>query len=384
MTNLILFALLAFPAGSYAGDEKTVVFSGVQYPLEITLAPGEQPGGVLYESALCEAVRAAYDTVLMQGEMPDPGIRLEIWVKSRSIFKAYDKYKTAAFRRFPNGRFWAKFSVPATRQPLKLVIMDDGAAGGQLFKIYELEAVSGATQKLEDSAEEPGPGPADVQNDASFSIEEAVPFTLVRREAWKAAPPKEPYARHVPKAFTLHHTAGYLPKNYAESVAEIQFVQDYHQNAKGWNDIGYHFLIDPLGNIFEGRPMYAVGAHVLNRNTDNIGISMMGNYHPPASNKPAKETLASFGKVGAYIRDNYSVGVSSFHAHREIGSTDCPGDLLFAKMPALKAMLFPPVPPALSGAEGAARNMDFIPALVEFRPETALSEPLRQLINTVK
>ncbi|OGS55880.1 MAG: hypothetical protein A3J79_02905 [Elusimicrobia bacterium RIFOXYB2_FULL_62_6] len=369
MTRLLLLALFFFPAGSYAGDEKTVVFSGVQYPLEIAVSPGGPAGVPLYESAVSESVRTAYDTVIMQGEMPDPGVRPEIWVKSKSLFKAFDKYRPAGFKRFPNGRFWAKFDVAATRQPLKLVILDDGIAGAHLFKIYELEAVSGSSQKLEDSAEEQGPSPASAEDDAPFSIEEALPFTLVRREAWKAAPPKEPYARHAPKAFTLHHTAGYLPKTYAESVAEIQFVQDYHQNAKGWNDIGYHFLIDPLGNIFEGRPLYAVGAHVLNRNTDNIGVSVMGNYHPPASNKPAAETLGSFGKVGTYLSGNYSIAVSSFHAHREIGSTDCPGDLLYAKMPALKELIYARPVPAAAGpvAPEAAAAPAAAPSLRQLR-----------------
>lgn len=369
--KLIVFtACLCCGALLYAADQDTVVFPGTAYPLQINLSPGEKTGDVIYESPLSAAMRASYDTVLMQGELPDPGVKLEIWVKSRSFFKAYDQYKESAFKRFPNGRFWARFSVSPTKQPLKLIIRSDGVKGGQLMTVYELDASGEAALKeAQDAAEEPSsPGPA-VQNDAPFNIEQAIPFTLVRREAWKAAPPKEPYIRHTPRAFTLHHTAGRAPKTYEEAVSEVQFIQDYHQNAKGWIDIGYHFLVDPLGNIYEGRPMYAVGAHVLNRNTDNIGISIMGNHHPPTSDQPTAKTIDSFVQVGKYLKDNYSIAVSSFHAHREIGSTDCPGDILYAKMPYLKELIFVPAPaPQVDGPE-------FYP----LKPETVPAPAFRQL-----
>ncbi|MBU2575178.1 MAG: N-acetylmuramoyl-L-alanine amidase, partial [Elusimicrobia bacterium] len=270
MTGLKFIALVSclwLNTHSYGAEENSVVFTGSQYPLEITLSPGENTGDVIYESALSEPRRASYDTVLMQGEMPDPGIKLEIWIKSKSLFKAYDKYRQNAFKRFPNGRFWARFAVAATEQPLKLVITADGVKAGHTFTIYELEALSEASLKEPVSPAAPS---VNWQDDPTFSIAQDVPFALVRRDAWKAAPATMPYIRHSPRRFTLHHTAGHYPENYEEAVSEIRFIQDYHQNGRGWIDIGYHFLIDPLGNIFEGRPMYAVGAHVLNGNTGNI------------------------------------------------------------------------------------------------------------------
>lgn len=379
--KLIVFsACLCCGALLHAADQDAVIFPGAAYPLRISLSPGEKTGDIIYQSPLSAAMRAGYDTVLMQGEMPDPGVKLEIWVKSRSLFKAYDQYKEPAFKRFPDGRFWARFPVSPTKQPLRLVIRSDGAKAGQLMTVYELEtAGSAALKEAQDAAEEPAPPAPAAQDEAPFSIEEAIPFTLVRREAWQAAPPKEPYIRHVPRAFTLHHTAGRAPKTLEEAVSEIQFIQDYHQNAKGWIDIGYHFLVDPLGNIYEGRPMYAVGAHVLYRNTDNIGISMMGNYHPPASDQPSQKALDSFAQAGKYLKDNYSIAVSSFHSHREIGSTDCPGDILHARMPVLKEIIYAPAPPQ-AGTEGAARpGSEFL--LWTPEPGTSAPRALRQLLE---
>lgn len=374
--KLVAFsACLACGPRPHAAGQDAVVFPGTAYPLRITLSPGEKTGDIIYQSPLSAAMRADYDTVLLQGEMPDPGVKPEIWVKSsRSLFKAYDQYKESAFKRFPNGRFWARFPVSPTKQPLKLIIRSDGAKGGQLLTVYELEAGGAAVLKeAQDAAEEPSAAGPAARDDAPFNIEEAIPFTLVRRETWKAAPPKEPYIRHLPRAFTLHHTAGRAPKTRDEAIAEAQFIQDYHQNAKGWIDIGYHFLADPLGNIYEGRPMYAVGAHVLNRNTGNIGISVMGNHHPPASDQPSQRTIDSFVQAGRYLKDNFSIAVSSFHAHREIGATDCPGDILYAKMPLLKEMIYAGAP--------AARPESF-----EFRlsaPETGPAAPraLRRLLE---
>ena len=104
-------------------------------------------------------------------------------------------------------------------------------------------------------------------------------------------------------------------------------------------------LIDPLGNIFEGRPVDAIGAHVKNENTGNIGISLMGYYHPPVSDTPTVKTFESFIAVGKYIKDNYSIRISSFYAHRELRATDCPGDIIYENMPNLKKAIFEITPP---------------------------------------
>ncbi|MCX7648893.1 MAG: peptidoglycan recognition protein family protein, partial [Elusimicrobiales bacterium] len=125
---------------------------------------------------------------------------------------------------------------------------------------------------------------------------------------------------------TIHHTAGNYVTTYEDSLIEIQLIQEYHQQGRGWIDIGYHFLIDPLGNIFEGRPILAVGAHVSKNNIDNIGISIMGNYHHPVNNEITDASLSSLINLVKYIKDKYNIKKNFFYSHRELTPTDCPGD----------------------------------------------------------
>jgi hypothetical protein len=230
---------------------------------------------------------------------------------------------------FKNGRFWAKFGLGrATMLPFRLIAADESGTVSGAFIVYAVEAFIDAVPK------EPGAA-------AELQAPAPIPFPLVTRAQWNANPPNAAYTPHKPALFTIHHTAGRFTRTLEESKAEVLFDQDYHQNKKGWIDIGYHFLIDPLGNIFEGRPVTATGAHVEGRNAGNIGISVMGYYHPPISDQPTEAELAAFVKIGVYLRDKYGVRPEAFYAHRELNPTACPGNLLYARQQELKDLIFP-------------------------------------------
>ncbi len=66
----------------------------------------------------------------------------------------------------------------------------------------------------------------------------------------------------------------------------------------------------------------------------------MGYYHPPISDTPTVKTFESFIAVSKYLKDTYSIKISSVYAHRELGATDCPGDLIYEKFPSLKKAIF--------------------------------------------
>ncbi|MCX5786142.1 MAG: peptidoglycan recognition family protein [Elusimicrobia bacterium] len=333
--------MFSFPLAALAGEgENTIEFKNSVYPITINFSANDKTGTPIFESKLSEPPSCDYDTVLVQGEMPDPDLLLEISIQSKTQPAGFDKFRQLVLRRFPNGRFWAKYQAgQLTRQPVKLSVTNLGSKSSGTLIIYSVELAKEALLK-----EETLVSTAPYTPDASLYLPDNAPFKITRRADWKAAAPKEPYTPHSPVIFTIHHTAGHYPKNYSEAVAEIQFIQDYHQNAKGWIDIGYHFLISPQGDIFEGRPIGVVGAHVLYRNPGNVGVSIMGNYHPPASTPVTPEIVSSFVTLGRYMKDTYAVSVSSFYAHREIGQTDCPGDGLYARMPEFKGLIFAPQP----------------------------------------
>lgn len=365
---LKLLAALLFSAVSAfaAGDEKDLAFPGLPYPITFAVNAAHKTGGVSYETRYSAEAEKDYDTVLLQGVMPDPNIRLEVAAKPKAFFLSGERYEQTGFRRYPNGRFWASYRAAApTRQPVRLSVVDLGLTKlGRDLVIYSTELL-----RRGDLKEAVETSSAAYVPPAELSVPDGAPFKLVRRAAWSAKPPKEPFSPHKPYYFTIHHTQGNYPRSYDEAVAEVQFIQDYHQNAKGWNDIGYHFLIDPAGDIFEGRPIGVVGAHVLNRNSGNVGISILGNYHPPSQDQFSPAAQSSFVSVARYVKDTYSVSVSSFYAHREIGKTDCPGDNLYAKKQLLSDLVFTPamqsVPVTPAGAEVTPAQAEAVRALYD-------------------
>lgn len=338
-----LIALLFFPvfASAQSGGEKDLAFSGFYYPITVEIKAGKETGEICYESDFSAAPEKEYQVVLLQGVMPAT-VSLDIIAKSRSFFTADVRLEQTGFRRYPNGRFWARYKAPApTSRPVKFTVTDLGLKSNSTLTLYATELLTEAELSGEALKEDEVPvSTAAYIPEADLFVPQSAPFTLVRRAAWQAKPPKEPYTRHAPYYFTLHHTQAHYPKTYDEAVLEMQFIQDFHQNGRGWNDIGYHFLIDPAGNIFEGRPINVMGAHVLSRNTGNVGISILGNYHPPSKDVFTPATQDSFVAVGQYVKDTYSVHISSFYAHREIGNTDCPGDNLYAKKNLLRDLIF--------------------------------------------
>ncbi len=345
--KIILPAILLSLSLSFnimADGDDSLTFKGKSAPIKINLTTNDKIGLIVFESDYSDAPTEPYDTILVQGEMPDANLKIEIWVKGKFLFfNKDDRYNSIKFKRFPNGRFWAKFKIKEPSQnPIKIALINMGVKTTNTVIIYDMEVSGKKILKTETYREEK---PMEIVEGEIQGLPLDIPFNLINRKNWQAQNPTEPYVKHIPKRFTIHHTAARYPQTIEDSFKEILFIQDYHQNAKEWIDIGYHLLIDPLGNIFEGRPVDAIGAHVKNENTGNIGISLMGYYHPPVSDTPTVKTFESFIAVGKYIKDNYSIRISSFYAHRELGATDCPGDIIYENMPNLKKAIFEITPP---------------------------------------
>ena len=166
-----------------------------------------------------------------------------------------------------------------------------------------------------------------------------------RRKEWGAQPFRGtpiPLNRPSYDYMTLHHTAGFAATTLAEGLQQVRAIQDFHQNGRGWSDIGYQFLMDQEGRLYQGRPFLnesapfdqgprlVQGAHAGGANTGNIGISLMGCYHPPegarcrdAMTLPAIDSLVvTFG----FMSERYDVSPEDMRGHRDFGSTSCPGD----------------------------------------------------------
>lgn len=317
--ELLAALLLAAPAA--AGDlGSEVTFSsrrGANF--SVYASSGRR---VVYDSGESDPPDGEWDTVLIQGTMPDPSIRF-VAARSESALKWVD----LTVKRFPNGRFWARATFPKGSGPLRLRAVADGAKIDHEVTLYGAEAFVDAPD-VSSAPQVPSRGPMDPS---------AVPPPVHSRAEWKALPPVNPYSPDpLPWRITLHHTDGRYTASLDESLEEARFIQDFHQNGRKWSDIAYHYLVDPLGNIIEGRPLQMLGAHTLNNNEGNVGIVLLGTYHPPKNERTTPAQLAAVAALGRFLVKRFGIDPEALKGHRDYKATDCPGDLAYPKLPELR------------------------------------------------
>jgi hypothetical protein len=155
---------------------------------------------------------------------------------------------------------------------------------------------------------------------------------IITREEWGAQPPTHGYTSHPYfTKLTLHHAAGFSASNIEEGKIQMRAIQDFHQIVRGWSDIGYHFVVDRAGNIYQGRPETVIGAHVLSHNTGNIGVCVLGCYHPPelyCNDQLTQASRDSLVKLYAWISETYDYNPYVLLGHRDYPDnyTSCPGN----------------------------------------------------------
>jgi len=155
--------------------------------------------------------------------------------------------------------------------------------------------------------------------------------------------------------FVIHHTAENLQTERGRSAKEImRAIYRYHTITKGWGDIGYNFVIDRFGNVYEGRAGYEknkripVGAHATFRNVGTVGISLMGNFETEEPTKAQINVLALLiSDLGRQLNVD-PLGNSVFHGkkmpniitHAQVAAhghgTACAGRNMHSKMPQLR------------------------------------------------
>jgi hypothetical protein len=200
---------------------------------------------------------------------------------------------------------------------------------------------------------------ADARSSRRLSI--AGTPSIVSRVAWgadeeirRAKPRYAPAVRFA----VIHHTAGSNSYSRAQSAAIVRGIEAYHVKANGWDDIGYNFLVDRYGRIFEGRyggvDRPVIGAHAEGFNTGSVGISLIGTYST-AQITPAQRTalvkllawrldVAHVDPLATIVwrssgnpkfRAGKAVTLHTISGHRDTGFTDCPGNALYGLLPSI-------------------------------------------------
>ena len=129
------------------------------------------------------------------------------------------------------------------------------------------------------------------------------------------------------QSLVIHHSAFYK----ADGLATLLEVQRLHRNDRGWADIGYHFLVDKIGTIFEGRDLAARGVHTQGYNTGSAGVCLLGDFRTAA---PTGAQWAAAAALSAWLVERLALTHLAGHSQFNQG-TACPGTTLLEKLPDL-------------------------------------------------
>ena len=186
---------------------------------------------------------------------------------------------------------------------------------------------------------------------------------VVTRAQWGA---DEGMRRPTPPSFApvtrmvVHHTV--TPNDDPDPASTMRAMYAYHVRANGWDDLGYNFVIDAAGRVYEGRwaRAYAAGevptgesldgqgvqgAHAEDDNAGSVGVALMGTF---ADRRPPPAAVDALQRVLAWKADGNGIDtlgstmwaggrvLPTIVGHRDVGATSCPGDQLWSQLPAIR------------------------------------------------
>lgn len=164
---------------------------------------------------------------------------------------------------------------------------------------------------------------------------------------WGARPPNGTITveNHKPTYIVVHHTAGGNSTDYSLAHAfEIsRGIQNFHMDGRGWIDSGQQLTNSRGGHVTEGRhrsveildggTRHVQGANVANNNSQVIGIENEGLY---TSVNVTQALWNSLVQLVAYIAQRYGISPSMIRGHRDFNATECPGTVLYGRLPELR------------------------------------------------
>jgi uncharacterized protein YgiM (DUF1202 family) len=173
---------------------------------------------------------------------------------------------------------------------------------------------------------------------------------IISRSAWGANegyrydaggeiwPPEYAPVEHV----IIHHTE---TSNFQDPLIAIRSIYYYHAVTRGWGDIGYNYLVDYTGNVYEGRVggENVVGGHAYQYAEGSSGIGTIGNF---SFQDATTEAQTGIVWITSYVaQDLNPLAAKDFKqvpnlpticGHRDVNLSSCPGDYLYADLPTIR------------------------------------------------
>jgi hypothetical protein len=218
-----------------------------------------------------------------------------------------------------------------------------------------------------------------------WGADESLRFDSSGKEIW-------PPAFYPVQKLIVHHTA--TQNNDPDPAATIRSIYYYHAVTLGWGDIGYNFVIDETGRVYEGRHTFdypsgsspteedsagngVTAAHTQGYNSGTAGIALLGTLTDrdatPAARSALERLLAwesdhhGIDPQGSSLYVNPVSGTqatfSNIAGHRDLAATECPGGKFYASLPTIRSDVAaliagtPPAPIVPTVATGSASNV---------------------------
>ena len=265
------------------------------------------------------------------------------------------------YRARPEGGGWSDWIETANGDPVyfggadELQLRSRGERpAGELHYVNVSGSESFASSVLTDAREAVNAAFIAVASTPIAGAQPAAP-SVMTRDAWGASgcePRTSPSYGEV-RAATVHHTVTANDYSAEEAPGIVLGICRFHRNGNGWNDVGYNFLVDRFGTIYEGRAggitEAVVGAHAQGYNSQTFGTASLGTHTGVGVSEEAKQSFAQLiawklslhgtiaaGKVrllsGGGSANKYPAGkrvrVKRVFGHGRTGETACPGAAL--------------------------------------------------------
>jgi len=275
---------------------------------------------------------------------------------------------TASFRTSSDGRAWTGWTElevsdigpdPETTENANVASTEPVWVGEARHAQVKWSETAVAPRTVSFHLVDPGPDPS-----VPSSVAEAAPGMpgIVSRAQWgadesirKCCPSFAPAVKFA----VIHHTATSNNYGSGESSAIVRSIYQYHVKVSGFDDIGYSFLVDRYGRTFEGRAggirNAVIGAHTQGFNTGSTGVALMGTFQ---SSDPPTAAMDSVSNLLAWKLDIHhvnpkgsltvvsggsnkyppgrSVNIPTIVGHRDLQTTQCPGDRVMSRLGGLR------------------------------------------------
>lgn len=192
----------------------------------------------------------------------------------------------------------------------------------QSVQIAPTSAVGAATA----ASDSVGPTTLVTGRSATTSTTSRQSIEVIERAGWGAASPGQGMVEQVITRLTIHHTAVELTDNRL-APERLRGHQEFHQTDRGWPDLAYHFAIDLMGNVYEGRPLRFRGDTATTYDpTGHLLVVLEGDFDQQPLGADQQSSAAD---LLAWAAVRHDVDPTKIGCHRDYADTSCPGEAAY-------------------------------------------------------